>query len=246
MAWLLARIVWSAVRYPRGYWSAVFQDMHDTIKRAWLPVSAAIFGFLVFLAILAVQFFDMVGAESLAGPLLFLVSTRSMTLWVDSMVVAGVIGAALTADIGSRKVREELEAMEVMGIDPVRELAVPRVISLTLITTMLSVPSMFVTVVSVQLGTAYIAHMPASDFYYNVYVNLSPLDVVAVVMNSLIAGLLIGTVCCYKGFVAGGGAVGLGRMVNQAVVISFVSLFVFQLAYQAVYLGLFPELGDFR
>ena len=246
MASLLGRILWSAVREPRGYWGDVVEDMHRTIKTAWLPVSMAIFGFLMFVSILTVIFFDMSGAVPLFPPMLFLHAVRTFTIWVVSMVVAGVIGAALTADLGARKVREELDAMEVMGIDPVRDLALPRVISITLVTTLVSIPSLVVTAFSMQLGAAYIAHVPASDFYSHLFDNLFPKDVIGLVVNSLLVGLLIGTVCCYKGLNAAGGAIGLGRAVNQAVVMAFVSIWVLELGYQALLLGLFPELGDFR
>jgi phospholipid/cholesterol/gamma-HCH transport system permease protein len=66
------------------------------------------------------------------------------------------------------------------------------------------------------------------------------------VLNCFLAGLLIGVVCCYKGLTAAGGAMGLGRAVNQAVVIAFVALFVMQLGYNALILGFFPGLGEFR
>lgn len=246
MMQLLAAIVRSAVLHPRGYWGAVVQDMYDTIRTAWLPIAAALFGFLMFMSILTVQFFDMAGATQLFGPLLLLQSMRTFTMWVNSMVVAGVIGTALTADVGARKVREEIDAMQVMGIDPVRDLAVPRVISITLITTLLAVPSLMVTIVSMQFGATYVAHMPTGHFYSNLFANVSPVDILAVVVNSFLVGLLIGTICCYKGFTASGGAIGLGRSVNQAVVLSFVAVWILQLAFNALLLGFFPELGAFR
>jgi len=246
MAQLLIAIVKSAVLHPRGYWNAVIEEMYETVKTAWLPIGAALFGFLIFMSILTVQFFDMAGASQLFGPLLFLQSMRTFTMWIDSMVVAGVIGTALTADVGARKVREEIDAMQVMGIDPIRDLAVPRVLSITFITTLLAVPSLLVTVVSMQVGASFVAHMPASHFYSNLFANVSGVEIVSVVFNSFIIGLLIGTICCYKGFTASGGAIGLGRSVNQAVVISFVAVWILQLAYNALLLGLFPELGAFR
>ncbi|WP_110208466.1 MlaE family ABC transporter permease [Nocardioides daejeonensis] len=246
MMQLLARIVKSAVTHPRGYWNAVVDDMYLTIKQAWVPIVAGIFGFLIFMSILTVQFFDMAGASQLFGPLLLLQSMRTFTMWINSMVVAGVIGTALTADVGARKVREEIDAMMVMGIDPVRDLAVPRVLSITFITTLLAVPSLLVTMFSMQFGAKYVAGMPSSHFYSNLFSNVSYVDVLSVVVNSVLIGLLIGTICCYKGFTASGGAIGLGRGVNQAVVLSFVSVWVLQLAYNALLLGFFPELGAFR
>jgi len=246
MMQLLLRIVRSSVLQPRGYWTAVVDDMYSTIRAAWLPIVAGVFGFLIFMSILTVQFFDMAGASQLFGPLLLLQSMRTFTMWIDSMVVAGVIGTALTADVGARKVREEIDAMMVMGIDPVRDLAVPRVLSITFITTLLAVPSLLVTILSMNLGALYVAHMPSSHFYSNLFSNVSPVDIVAVVVQSFLMGLLIGTICCYKGFTASGGAIGLGRSVNQAVVLAFLSVWVLQLAYNALLLGLFPELGLFR
>lgn len=246
MAELLVRILWSAVRHPVGYWNVLLDDMHDTIKKSWFPVSAGIFGFLVFASVLSVQFLELVGAPQLVGPLEFVTSARSFTIWVVSVVVAGVVGAALTADVGARKVREELDAMEVMGVDPLRELAVPRVLSLTFITTLLSIPALLVTLVSMQIGAGFVVSMRAADFYHDALVNLSPIDVGALVVNSVLVGLLVGTVCCYKGFTASGGAIGLGRAVNAAVVVSLVAVFVLQLAYQSLVLGLFPGLGALR
>lgn len=246
MVGLLGAVVGSAVRHPRGYWTAVTDHMWETIKQAWLPITAALFGFLVFMSIMTVQFFDMAGASQLFGPMLFLQSMRTFTMWINSMVVAGVIGTALTADVGARKVREEIDAMEVMGIDPVRDLAVPRVISITAITAIIAVPSLIVTLVSMQIGAAFVAGMPAAHFYSNIFANVGPVEVASVVVNSLLVGLLIGTICCYKGLNASGGAIGLGRSVNQAVVLSFVAVWILQLAYNALLLGFFPNLGVLR
>lgn len=246
MVHLLASIVWSAVRYPTGYWEAVAEDMVWTIRRAWFPIAAAVFGFLFFTSTMALQFFSIVGADQLFGPLLLLHSTRTFTVWVVAIVVAGVIGAALTTDIGTRKVREEIDAMKVMGIDPVREIAVPRVVSLTLMTVLLSTPAMLVTMWSMQLSGRYLVDMPASVFYSNLFVAVRPSDVAGAVIYTLFVGLIIGAICTYKGFTAAGGATGLGRAVNQAIVVSFIGVFVFGLAYQAVLLGFFPGAGALR
>ncbi len=246
MAMLLGSIVWSAVRYPRGYWSAVLDDMYQTIKRSWVPISLAIFGFMIFISTMSAQYMHAVGATHLFGPMVFQQALKTFVIWINAIVVAGVIGAALTADVGSRKVRDEIDAMRVMGINPVRELAVPRVMSLTLFMTFLCIPSALVCLLALQFGALYVVGMPATDFYQNVFDSLSPIPLVALVINSLITGVLIGTVCCYKGFVAGGGAVGLGRAVNHAVVIAFVAVFVEQLFYQALIVGLFPDVGAFR
>lgn len=246
MAELAGKIVWSAVRHPRGYWGAVVDDIYHRIRNSWLALTLAIAAFTVFTALVAMMFFSMVGGQQLFGPTMLVQSMRTFTLWVNAIAVAGIVGASITADLGARKVREELDAMEVMGIDPLRELAVPRVVSITLITVLLSMPSIFVTMVSMQLAGSYVAHLTAGEFYSNLFVNFSIIDLLGLVINSTIVGMIMGIVCCYKGFTAAGGAIGLGRAVNQAVVIGILVIWVFQLPYQALLLGLFPNLGAWK
>jgi phospholipid/cholesterol/gamma-HCH transport system permease protein len=246
MSLLLAKVVVSAVRHPRGYWSDVLDEMHFTIRRSWISITVALFGFLLALSVPSMQFVALAGVGELYGPLLFVQSTRTFTVWVATLLVAGVIGAAMTAELGSRKVREELDAMEVMGIDPIRTLVVPRIVSVTLITTLLAIPAELITVVSSQFGAWFIGGIPREDFYGYLWTTLSPIELAFLMLNCFLAGLLIGAVCCYKGLAAAGGAMGLGKAVNQAVVIAFVALFVMQLGYNAVILGFFPGLGAFK
>lgn len=246
MAQLLLTVLWSAVRHPRGYWPDVVTDMHATIKRSWLSITIGIFGFLLALSTTGMQFVNMAGVAEYFGPLLVAHSTRSFTVWVSTMLVAGVIGAAITAELGSRKVREELDAMVVMGVDPIRTLVVPKIVSITLTTTLLAIPAQMITILSCQFAAWYVGGVDAAAFYQYVWLNQSTVEVAALVVNCFLAGLLVGAVACYKGLQAAGGATGLGRAVNQGVVISFVALFVMQLGYNAVVLGVFPELGGFR
>jgi phospholipid/cholesterol/gamma-HCH transport system permease protein len=246
MTQLLVKVLWSAVRHPRGYWNDVVEELHFTIKRSWLSITVALSGFLIALSVPSMQFVQLAGVGELYGPMLFVHSTRTFTVWVAALLVAGVIGAAMTAELGSRKVREELDAMQVMGIDPIRTLVVPRIVSISIVTTLLAIPAEIITILTCQLAAWYIGGISKEAFYSFLFLNLSTVEIVAMVLNCFLAGLLIGTVCCYKGLNAAGGAIGLGRAVNQAVVISFVALFVMQLGYNAIVLGLFPGLGEFR
>lgn len=246
MTALLVQIVWSIVRKPYGFWHAVLDDLYVTLRRAAFPMAAAIFGFLLFFSLVVVIFFNQAGAVSLGSALLFMYGFRAFTIFVVATVVAGVAGTALTADLGSRKIREELEAMEVMGVDPIRELVVPRAISVTLLTTLVVLPGLLVTAIGLQFGASYYGHLSAAEFYHTLFSSLATVELISVLLNCFLLGLLIATVCCYKGLTAVGGPIGLGRAVNHAVVICYLSLFVFQLGYNAVFLGLFPEVGSLR
>ncbi|HWJ82476.1 MAG TPA: ABC transporter permease [Nocardioides sp.] len=246
MSRLLVVALASAVRHPRGYWGEVALDMRDTIQRSWLAITVALSAFLVALSIPAVQFVSNAGVAELYGPLLIVTSTRTFTVWVAALLMAGVVGASATAELGARKVREELDAMNVMGIDPVRALVVPRIVSITLMTTLLAVPAEVITLLTAQFAAWYVAGINAPQFYSFVWLNLGPTELAALVVNCALSGLLIATVCCYKGLHASGGSIGLGRAVNQAVVQCFLAIFAMQLGFNAILLGLFPGLGEFK
>ena len=243
---LFGKIMWSAVRRPYGFWREALDHFVVTLRRSALPMAAAIFGFLLFFSLVVVIFFNQAGAVSLGTAYLFQYGFRAFTVFVVAVVVSGVAGAALTTDLGARKIREELDAMAVMGIDPIRELVVPRAISLITLTTLISLPGLGVTAVGLQLGAAYYGHLSAADFYHELFSSLQPIELFSVLLNCFLLGILITTVCCYKGINAGGGSIGLGRAVNQSVVVCYMALFVFQLGYNAVFLGVFPELGRVR
>jgi phospholipid/cholesterol/gamma-HCH transport system permease protein len=246
MAALLVAALASAVRHPRGYWSDVLTHMHRTIKQSSIPIVVALSCFLVALSVPAVQFVSNAGVVELYGPMLVITSTRTFTVWVSALLVAGVIGAAVTAELGASKVREELDAMQVMGIDPIRALVVPRVVSITLMSTLLAIPAELITVLTAQFAAWYVGGMGAADFYSFVWLNMSPVELLAMVLNCTLTGVLISAICCYKGLNAAGGSIGLGRAVNQAVVQSYLGVFVLQLGFNAIVLGFFPGMGAFR
>lgn len=246
IAELLASVVISAVKRPTGYWRAVLIDSYASLRRASLPATLAIGGFLIFVAVMVITNLRVVGAESMYPPMVTQFAAQTFTIWINSIVVTGVIGAGITADIGARKVREEIDAMEIMGVDPLRELIIPKVFSVAFIMTLWSVPSLFVTMIFAEVGGLYVGKIGPAYFFYDIFRSFSAIDIFALVVNSLLVGLLIGTVCCYKGIVAAGGAIGLGKAVNQAVVVSFVSVWVLQLAYQSLLLRLFPDMGAYR
>ncbi len=246
MVLLLTKIVASAVRHPRGYWSGVLLESRLALARSAIPATLAIGGFLIFVAVMVITNLRVVGAESLFAPMATQFSAQAFTIWINAIVVIGVVGAGITADVGARKVREEIDAMEIMGIDPIRELAIPYVLSVALIMTLWSLPSLFVTMVFAYLGAHYVGHIDTGYFFHDIFRAFAAIDIFALVVNSCLVGILIGVVCCYKGFTAAGGAVGLGRAVNQAVVSAFVSVWVLQLAYQSLVLGLFPSMGEYR
>ncbi|MGH3456720.1 ABC transporter permease, partial [Aeromicrobium sp.] len=147
------------------------------------------------------------------------------------------------ADFGARKIREELDAMMVLGIDPIQRLVVPRVLACMLIAlflnglvTIVGVAGGYVFNVVLQDGTpgAYIASFTALAQLPDMYQGL---------VKAVVFGYLAAIVASYKGMNAKGGPKGVGDAVNEAVVITFVLLFVVNFFISAVYLQLVPPKG---
>jgi phospholipid/cholesterol/gamma-HCH transport system permease protein len=162
---------------------------------------------------------------------------------VTTLIIAGAGGSAICADLGSRTIREEIDAMEVLGVSPVHRLVVPRVLAATSVAVLLNGMVSVVGVaggyffnVVLQGGTpgAYLASFSAlaqiQDFW-------------AGEIKALIFGVIAAIVASYKGLRAGGGPKGVGDAVNQSVVITFLLLFLVNAVITAVYLRIVPAKG---
>jgi phospholipid/cholesterol/gamma-HCH transport system permease protein len=157
-----------------------------------------------------------------------------------ALLVAGAGGSAIAADLGARKIREELDAMMVLGIDPIQRLVVPRVLACMLVSVFLNglvsvvgVAGGYVFNVILQHGTpgAYLASFTALAQMADVWQGLA---------KALIFGLIAAIVASYKGMNAGGGPKGVGDAVNESVVITFMLLFVVNFVMTAIYFQLVP------
>jgi len=246
IAQLAGRVLWSAISRPRGYWGVVRDEMYAVLRVSWFPMVLAVFTFGLMVGILGLNFVGLLGAANRYGQYFFIVNIREFTPWINSMVVAGIVGAALCADLGARKVREELDALEVLGTDPVRELVLPRVLSVTFLTPLLMLVSTLIGVVCGLVSSATYADVPAGEYYATVFANLTTVEIVVALVKSAVTGFAIGIVCSYKGLNAHGGPSGVGRAVNQAVVTSFALVFVIDLVVNMTALGFFPEMQTVR
>jgi phospholipid/cholesterol/gamma-HCH transport system permease protein len=246
LAQLGGRVAWSAVRRPVGYWGIVRDELYRILKLCWFPMILAVFAFGMMIAILGINFIGLLGAASRYGQYFFIFNLREFTPWINSMVVAGIVGAAICSDLGARKVREELDALEVLGMDPVRELVLPRVLAATIMTPLLMLVSVIIGIVTGVLGVMSFGGVPAGDYFSALFANVTTVELAVALLKSSIIGFVIGIVCSYKGINSSGGAMGVGRAVNQAVVIAFTLVFLVDLALNMISLGLFPQMQTVR
>lgn len=162
---------------------------------------------------------------------------REMGPLITGLIVAGRVGAAFTARIGTMKVSEEILALETMAINPVRFLVVQRFLSMLIALPALTVIGNFTAVVSAFLfGTARLGIRP--DMYLRGMLDvLSFTDVVSGVIKSLVFSVIIVMIGCYRGFVVEGGAEDVGRSTMVSVVWSTLTIIVFDTVMTAAFYG---------
>ncbi|MGC4961746.1 MlaE family ABC transporter permease [Gordonia sp. DT218] len=223
----------------------------EFIQQAWFIASVTILPTALiaipFGAIVSLQTGSLIkqlGAESYTGAASVLVVIQQGSPLVTSLLIAGAAGSAVAADLGSRTIREEIDAMEVLGINPIQRLVVPRVIAMVLVAMLLNGLVAVVGIgggyffnVVVQGGTpgAYLASFGALAQLPDLYVST---------LKAAIFGVLAGVIAAYKGLNPKGGPKGVGDAVNQSVVITFLLLFLANLIITAVYLQIVPPKGS--
>ncbi len=160
---------------------------------------------------------------------------------MTAIVVAGVAGTAITADLGARKVREELDALQVLGVDPVKNLVVPRFLALMLVTGLFNVYAILFGIFGGLLAE-FVNGYPLGPFWDTLFANADTTDLWGSAVKATLYGAIISIICCYKGMTASGGAEGVGRAVNQAVVVSFLAFGTFDYVFTQMLLATHPQI----
>ena len=246
MVILTVKTLVSAVRPPYPYGEELVWQFLFVLKLSWFPLTVSTFALnLGAPGLQAAGILSLFGALDRLGGFFVVIAVRWIGPLVTAVVVAGVAGTAITADLGARKIREELDALQVLGVDPIKNLVVPRFLAL-----------MVVTAPARHLRDRLRAHRrdrrraalpPVSrrllrdalhQRHGHRHLVLGP-DVHDVRRDHRRRLL-------YKGMSASGGAAGVGRAVNQAVVIALVSVFFFQFVVTSILLATYPELQAVR
>jgi phospholipid/cholesterol/gamma-HCH transport system permease protein len=153
---------------------------------------------------------------------------------VTVLVVAGAGATAMCADLGARTIREELDALRVMGVNPIQSLVVPRVLAATGVATLLSSVVILIGLVGCFFFSVFIQHVTPGSFVGGLTVITHGADVVVTLVKAALFGLSAGLIACYKGITVGGGPAGVGNAVNETVVFTFVALFAINILATAI------------
>ena len=240
--WLACMVMpwrWKKLASDRR-WSLIADQMSKVgVSSFPLVFLTALFTGIV-LALQSAYQLQKMSAETYISSLVALSMTRELGPVLTALVIAGRVGAAITAELGTMRVTEQIDALETMGVDPVNYLAVPRMAALLL---MLPVLVIYADMVGILGG--YLVGVYKLGIGSRMYMNMTwdPLQIKDVLTGlfkaAVFAAVITGT-ACYEGFETQGGAEGVGRSTTLSVVISFILVIMSDCFFTALFYFVFP------
>ena len=243
---LTARILRAAASRPFSYGAELVAELRFAVKRAWLAMMITAFAFAFGPAgVQGAGFLELFGALDRLGGLYSIFIVREFAPLIVAIIVAGVVGTSVTADLGARKIREELDALSVLGVDVIRSVVVPRF----LVVASLGPLFLIFAIIAGTVGAGVVEvqnHAPLGPFFAGFWDTANTTELLGAYVKTAIFGCIIASVSCYKGLTVSGGPEGVGRAVNQTVVISFLLIGAIDYLFGQLLLASVPSLSEIR
>jgi phospholipid/cholesterol/gamma-HCH transport system permease protein len=169
------------------------------------------------------------GVESMLPDMVGIAVVREIGPILTSLIFAGKIGSSIGAELGSMKVTEQIDAMEVSGTNPFKYLVVTRVMATTVMLPILVILSDYISLYGAYLGVNIKGVTTFTLFYKRVFDALIIGDLMPAIIKSFFFGFAVGIVGCYKGYNSSKGTEGVGHSANSAVVVSSILVFIIDL-----------------
>ena len=181
-----------------------------------------------------------VGMESMVGSMVWLATSRELGPVLSSLMVCGRVGSAMATELGTMRVSEQIDAMEVMAVDPLQYLVWPRLAAAALM-----MPCMCIIFDLVAAVGGYVVAVVAMGIDEGAYISritwfVGMGDFLQGMVKSAVFGVTIATIGCFKGFFAHGGARGVGHATTQTVVLGSIAIFCVDYLMTSMFLRLWP------
>jgi len=178
---------------------------------------------------------DNLGQVELVPNIIAVAVLRELGPLISAIVMTGFAGAAITAELGTMVVGEEIEALEAHALNPVRFLVVPRLIAVVVSLTLLAVIANVVAIAAGMLMGVTMLGIPATTYWNNMLQQVSHVDFLTGLAKSAVFGLLVAVIACSNGFRVTGGAAGVGVATTNTVVQSIVSIIIADLIFTTIF-----------
>ena len=170
--------------------------------------------------------FRRLGVQTMVGAVVGVSLVKELGPVLTALMLAGRVGAAMAAELGTMRVTEQIDALETLATDPVHYLILPRFLACLLLTPVLTIMADAIGMVGGYLVAVPIYYVNAHFYVHNTLVNVTVYAVMAGVIKSFVFGGIIALVACYKGFYAREGAEGVGKATREAVVAACILVLV--------------------
>ncbi|MCM8780324.1 MAG: ABC transporter permease [Candidatus Omnitrophica bacterium] len=206
-----------------------------------LPIVSLIGLFIgVILAFQTAYLMQRLGSEIYIASIVALSLVRELGPVITSLVVAGRVGAAITAEIGSMQVTEQIDALETLATNPIKYLVVPRFLALSLMLPILTLYADLIGILGGYLVCVYKLGISSSLYLSITFDALLYKDLFTGLLKTVFFGMIIAFVGCYEGFNVEGGAEGVGRATMRSVVITFILIIAADSFFAALFYFIFP------
>lgn len=224
----------------RFSWNEFFDQSWFLVSVSLLPTLLIALPFGLVLVLEVGSLANQIGAPSFVGSVDAVGTVREAAPIITALVLSGAGGSAIGADLGARTIRDEIAALQVMGIDEVERLVSPRVLATIVVSVLLNGIVSMAGILSGYMADVTVLHGTAGGFLNSFTTFAQPPDIIESEIKAGIFGVLAAVVASYKGLGAKKGPAGVGEAVNQSVVVTGVSLFVVNLVITEVFLVLVP------
>jgi phospholipid/cholesterol/gamma-HCH transport system permease protein len=206
-----------------------------------LPLVSLIALFIGFIfALQTAYFMQRIGSELYIASLVALSIVRELGPVITALVVAGRVGAAITAEIGSMQVTEQVDALETFATNPVKYLVVPRFLALSLMLPILTLYADAIGILGSYIICVFRLGISSTMYLRVTFEAIWYKDVFTGLLKTIFFGMIIAIISCYEGFNVKGGAEGVGKATTRSVVFSFIMIIVADCIFTALFYFIFP------
>lgn len=216
----------------------------EQIKKAGydsFPIVSSVALFIGFIfALQTAYFMQRMGSEMYIASLVALALVRELGPVITALVVAGRVGASITAELGSMQVTEQIDALETLAANPIKYLVVPRFLALVIVLPILTLYANAIGILGSYLICVYKLGISSSMYLQVTFEALLFKDLFTGLFKTIFFGMIIALVSCYEAFNVEGGAEGVGRATTRSVVLTFMMIILADCFFTAIFYFIFP------
>lgn len=234
---------WLFTRVPK--WETLLPNFYQVGVQS-LPVIALTGTFIgMVLAVQSFSQFEQLGLEAQMGAVITMTLVRELGPVLAAVMLAGRVGSAMAAELGTMRVTEQIDALSSMGSNPIHYLVVPRFIACLLMIPALTIMADFMGVAGGHFFSVFVYGVDSHHYWSNAKDFVGVFDIMSGVVKSIFFGAAIALVSCYQGFHSAAGAEGVGQAATKSFVYSFIVILILDLmigiAVESIYLSLWPN-----